>query len=179
MVSLAAHLVQCLPEVLNSRPYQPSVGLNLRFSRPPCPDAAAQAFEVRPLSGKAWHEVLVLGQLHLQTAFAGLGPRGKDVEDQRGTVDDLDVLVEGPFEVALLRWRQLVVADDRVDALGLDDGLQLFQLAFAQVMMGWLAEVLREIADNHGARSTCEFREFCERGRLWQCLAHSVDMGAQ
>jgi hypothetical protein len=46
---------------------------------------------VAPLAGESRQEVLVLRQLNLKAALAGLGTFGEDVEDKRGAVEDLDL----------------------------------------------------------------------------------------
>jgi hypothetical protein len=56
--------------------------------------------------------VLQLGQLDLQLALVALRPQGKDVEDQRRTVDH--AAIELALEVALLRGRDVVIEDDDV-----------------------------------------------------------------
>jgi len=45
---------------------------------------------VAPLAGESRQEVLVLRQLDLEAAFAGMGTPSEDVEDEGGAVEDLD-----------------------------------------------------------------------------------------
>src|SRR4030067_155030 len=59
-------------------------------ARPPRADAAARALEVAPLPHEPRQRVRELGELDLELALARARPLGKDVEDQRGPVDDLD-----------------------------------------------------------------------------------------
>ena len=57
--------------------------------------------------------------------------RGEDVEDQLAAVEDLDL--ELLLEVAHLGGRQVVVEDDHVGVGGLDELLELLDLALADV----------------------------------------------
>ena len=94
---------------------KPAVGLDLRLARPAGADSAAETLKVRPLSGESREQVLVLGQLDLESAFPSLSPGSEHIQYQRSPVDDLSAY-EGVFEIALLARGQLVVADDRVYA---------------------------------------------------------------
>ena len=46
---------------------------------------------------------------------------GKDVEDERGAVDDLDVVTQDFFDIALLAGRKLIVKNDNRSACGNDE----------------------------------------------------------
>ncbi len=116
-----------------------AVGLDLRLARSAGADAAvhapgAQALEVRPQAAHPRQVVLELGELDLELALGRMGVVGEDVEDDRGAVDHGDV--ERRLEVALLARRELVVAGDQVGAGALDLGLQLGELAAAEVAVG-------------------------------------------
>ena len=68
-----------------------SVGLELRLAGAAGADGAFEPLQVAPLAGESRQEVLVLRQLDLEAAFAGLGASGEDVEDEGGAVEDLDL----------------------------------------------------------------------------------------
>src|SRR6185369_8982567 len=98
------------------------IGLDLRLTRtaqadaavaPTAPAAAAAlAGQGRAPAPQPGQEVLQLGQLDLGLALVAFRVLGEDVEDQRGTVDDLDV--DLVFERTQLGRRELAVADHRV-----------------------------------------------------------------
>ena len=62
----------------------------------------------------------MLGQLHLESALAGAGAPGKDVQDKSGAVDDLDA--QGIFQVALLAGGELIVGDEHIIIGGIFEG---------------------------------------------------------
>jgi len=116
---------------------------------------------VAPLAGESRQEVLVLRQLHLEAALAGLGTFGEDVEDEGRAVEDLDV--EGVFQMALLRGTELVVEDD--DGVVDSGALRLYlrQLAFADVVAGMDApQLLDGAGDDAGAGGIGEEGELIE-----------------
>jgi len=107
-----------------------AVGLQLRLSGPPGPDAGAEAAHLRSSTAKAGKAVPVLGELDLQHALLRVGMLGEDVEDQRDAVDD--VATERPLEVPLLRRGEVVVEDDDVDVEHLRLPDELPELSRAQ-----------------------------------------------
>ncbi len=70
-------------------------------------------------------------QLDLEMGLVGLGVSGEDVEDHLGAVDDFDL--EDPFQVSRLGRPQVVIEDDDVGFVGLDQFLELFDLARTNV----------------------------------------------
>ena len=93
------------------------VGLQLGLAGAAGADGAAAAacrlaHQMAPHAGKARQQVLVLGQLHLQLAFAGLGPVGKNIQDQSVAVNDpaLHDLLQRPG----LGWGDLVVEHQQI-----------------------------------------------------------------
>jgi hypothetical protein len=62
---------------------------------------------VRPGASQPWQAVLELRQLDLQCTFTRMGVAGKDVQDKRRTVDDLDLglFAKGALDLALLGGR--------------------------------------------------------------------------
>src|SRR5690606_38649741 len=53
--------------------------------------AATLSRKMSPLARKAWQTVFVLGEFDLKRALPRLRVLGKNVEDQRRAIDDLDV----------------------------------------------------------------------------------------
>ena len=72
--------------------------------------------EMGPGARQPGQTVFVLRQFDLDRAFARAGVARKDVQDQRGTVEHLDLIAEGFFQLALLARGKLVVEDDQVCA---------------------------------------------------------------
>ena len=60
-----------------------------------------------PHAGEAGEEILELGEFDLQSALAGAGSGGENVENQLAAVDDL--AVGDFFEIPALRGRKLIV----------------------------------------------------------------------
>ena len=148
-------LVQAAAQDRDAVARQPAVGLDLRLARASGADAAdaaagAETLEVRPQAAHAGHVVFELGQLDLHLALGRVRVAGEDVEDHRGAVEHRDV--ELGLEVALLARRQLVVGDDEVRVGLLEQGLELVDLARAQVVVRVrLVELLGQLADRRDA----------------------------
>ncbi len=144
-----------------------AVGLDLALARAPGADAAvhaagAEALEVGPEPPHAGHVVFELGQLDLQLALGRVGVVGEDVEDHRGAVDHRHA--ERRLEVALLARRQLVVAGDQVGVAGGDLGLQLVELAAADVAVGvGLLALLHGLAGGRDAGGAQQLLQLGER----------------
>src|SRR5882672_207241 len=80
-----------------------TVHLQFRFTGAASANAAGQTRERGILSGNQTRQkVLQLGQLYLDLAFARLGTLRKNIEDELGTIDDLQVSSFG--KRADLRW---------------------------------------------------------------------------
>ena len=118
--------------------------------------------KVGPEAGQPRHQVLELGQLDLQLAFAGARALGEDLEDQRGAVEQL--ALEDLLQVAALGAGQLVVEDDGVHLLLLAVPGELLRLARADVgaRMRRL-QLLRAVAHDLRADRAGQFGEFVER----------------
>ena len=87
---------------------------------------------------------------------------GEDVEDHRGAVDHRNV--ERRLEVALLARRELVVAGDQVRVRRADLGLQLGELAAAEVAVGSGSGAnLDDLAGGRDAGGAQELLELGER----------------
>ena len=134
---------------------QAAVGLDLRLAGAPGADArrrrrGAEALEVRPQAAHPREVVLQLRELDLELALGAVGVVGEDVEDDRRAVDDRDAQLA--LEVALLTRRELVVARDDVGVGGLRGGLDLLDLARAQIgVRVRLVAVLDGLADDRHA----------------------------
>ena len=118
-------------ELLDPVPDQPAVFLELLLARAPHADAALVPRQVGPHPLEPGHRVFELRQLDLEMRLVRLRVGGEDVEDHLGAVDHLDL--ELLLEVARLGRAQVVVEDDDVGLLGLDDRLELLDLARADV----------------------------------------------
>ena len=125
--SAATDVLEAAFQPLDPPAHQAAVGLELRLSRAPGADPATEALQVRPLTGQPGQQVLVLRQLYLEPSLPSLGPPPEDVQDQRGTVQDLDGL-KRVLQLPLLVGGQLVVANQGVDALALGQEPQLLEL---------------------------------------------------
>ena len=147
---MPADLVQPLLEVVYPPSDEPAVRLDLRLAWPSRADAAAQPFQVAPLAGQPRQQVLRLGQLHLQRPFPASRVASEDIQDQRRTIDDLDVFLERVFQAALLRGRELRVADECVEGHLVAQTLDLLELPLANVGHGWRVEVLLHGPDHLG-----------------------------
>src|SRR5262249_59066752 len=129
--ALALELAQAPLEQRDAAARDAAVGLELRLARPARADAAAEALEVLPHPAHARQVVLELRELDLELPLGAHGVLGEDVEDQLRPVDHARLQVV--LEEALLRRVELVVDEE---ALGLavgERGLQLFELALADV----------------------------------------------
>ena len=92
-----------------------------------------------PEALQAGEHIAVLRQFDLRLGIGRLGAHGKDVEDERGAVQNLDL--EFALNIAELLGREFVVEDDHADfALGILFGndvlADFFQLALAHVGHG-------------------------------------------
>ena len=97
---LPPHLLDLPLECRYAISDQPPVRLQLGLSRTPRADPALQPLEVRPLAPQPRKYVLVLGQLHLETALLRTRVLSEDVQDQRRAVQHLDLKL--PFQRPLL-----------------------------------------------------------------------------
>lgn len=98
--------------------------------------AAALSLEVSPEALQAREHIPVLCQLDLRLGVGRLSAHGKDVEDKRRAVQNLDFQLA--FDVSELLGRQLIVEDDHGDfSLGVlfcfDEGAYLLELAYAEI----------------------------------------------
>ena len=124
-------------------------------------DAAGLAGKVGPEAGEAGQQVLELGKLDLEFAFAGAGALGKDIKDEGGAVQDL--ALEGFFEVAGLGGGKFVVEDDGIDVVIAAELGEFGGFAFADVGGGvGVFEFLGGGAGDFTAGGLGEFGELLE-----------------
>ena len=93
-----AHLLQLLLQPGDPLPDMPPVGFQLGFAGATGADTAALSGQVLAHAGKPGQQVLILGQLHLQSAFLGLGTLGKNIQNQGASVQHRHAhdLFQGP-----------------------------------------------------------------------------------
>ena len=130
-----AHVLKFLLQLLDLAVDVAAVGLELRLAGAARADRrrAARgrlAHEVRPHTGQARQQVLVLRQLHLQLPLARPGALGKDVKDQARAVEHAHA--EFLLQHAHLRRGELVVKHCEVAVVGEDQLPQLRHLALAE-----------------------------------------------
>jgi hypothetical protein len=75
--------------------------------------------------------MLQLRQFYLHLAFMALGPLGKDIKNETGSVNHPDL--QNPFKVTLLCWRQGMIENDDVEMLVLDSIRNFLRLARTDV----------------------------------------------
>ena len=117
----------------------------------------------------------MLRKLDLQPPLACLRPAREHIEDQRSPVDDLHV-IQCFLQIALLRGRELVVADDRIDAVALDVLENLVDLALADVGLRGLVEPLGDGARDAGAGAAGKLSQLLDRVSQGQRLPPAPDL---
>ena len=114
-------------------------------------------FKVGPETLEAGEHIAVLGQFNLSLGIGGLGTHGKNVENQRGTVQNL--YLQLCFDVAYLLGTQLIVENDHTYlALCISLALYIFFnfLKFALTYIGNLAGAGQTLCETfHGDCSGC------------------------
>ena len=90
-----------------------------------------------------------MGQLYLELAFVGTGVAAEYIQDQGGTVDDLDA--EACFQITLLGGGKLIVKDGHVSPQLVGQIHQLLQLALAQICRSIPVRPLADCSHNLGA----------------------------
>jgi hypothetical protein len=125
---------------------------------------ARLAGQVGPCPRQPGEAVLVLRQLNLHRSLAGAGVAGKDVQNERGAVDDLHLFAQCAFNLALLAWGEFVVEDDHVGPALQHRRLKFFQLARAdQRGRIWRVQPLGHLADHFQTSRVRQERELVER----------------
>ena len=83
-----ADLGQLLLQLGNSGPDVATIRLQLGLTRAPGANAAALPGQADSHTGQAGKQIFVLSQLHLEPSLCGLGPLGKDVQNQGAAVQN-------------------------------------------------------------------------------------------
>jgi hypothetical protein len=108
----APNLLELLLDVAHAAGYLPAIGFQLCFSRPARADAAAKLRHLHATAREPWKQILQLRKFYLELAFTRARMAGKDVEDQLRAIDDAGVQLA--LDVALLRWRKIVIEENDV-----------------------------------------------------------------
>jgi hypothetical protein len=95
------------------------------------PTATGLTRQVSPRTSQPRQTILVLGQLYLELALPGSRMLGKNVQNQTGPIEELDILTERFFEIPQLAGREFVIKDDHIAVQILAQIDQLFDLTRA------------------------------------------------
>ena len=166
-VPAAFEIRELASDAADALAHEPPVDFELGFSLAEArSDATAHAMccQMAPHATQARVEVLVLGELDLQTALATRCMQGKNVEDERRAVDDLYGLADDALEIALLRRRELVIEYDDVGMQVMHAPGELLGLAGADEGT-WIGRVepLGHRVDDLGTRRIGEALELGHR----------------
>ena len=151
-------------EAVDPPGHPPPVDLALGLTRAPGADAAGLLAEPGAHPPEPGQAVVEQGQLDLRLALRTVGVLGEDVEDHRRAVDG--GATQQLLEVELLGRCELVVEHDRVAVRLEGHGLQLVDLAPADVVGGvGRVPALDDPGDHVGAGGVDELLELVE-GRV-------------
>ena len=137
---------------------------------------AGLSLQMSPHTHQPRQQILVLGQLHLQAALLGLGPLGKDVQDQAAAVQHLysGHLRQHPD----LGGREVVVEDDHGGLFLLHHAPYLLHLALSDEAVGIrLLPALQNGADGLPSGGLYQSRQL--RQTLLVCVILPQHRGAQ
>ena len=104
-----------------------AVDLQFGFSGPPAPDSAGEPGHGRVFGHQPGQHVFQLGEFHLQFSLPCPGALGENVQDQLGSVNDLEVDTVG--ERADLGRVQILVENDEGHGLAERQDRQVLKLA--------------------------------------------------
>ncbi len=128
--------------------HEPAVDFQLLFAGAARADsgrsAAGNALEMAPHLRQARIGVLHLRQLDLKLRFGSVGARGEDIEDQFGTIEDLDPLaarradgfIDQFLQLADLAGGEIVVEENDVGSFFLGKLGNFHNLAAAEISGG-------------------------------------------
>src|SRR5438874_4901804 len=165
--ALLADLLDVPVELADAMANAPPVALELLLAGAAGAHACAQAREVATTL-EAGQEVMQLRGLHLQAALLGAGALSKDVENQLGAVDHLDI--ELALEVALLARGQFLVEDQQVEIGLVFQRVQFLDLALSQEERGIRFWAALRVGTNH---------DHASRSRQLAQLEHLLFHGGQ
>ena len=158
---MGADLAQASAEQRDPAVGEPSVGLELGLAGAARADAAAEPLEVLPHAPHARQVVLQLRELDLELSLGRDGVLREDVEDQLRPVDDAGR--QRVLERALLRRLQLVVDDQDLGGRIAVRGLELLELALADVAPRIGPDtMLDDLPDGRHAGGPCQLPQLRE-----------------
>ena len=134
-----AHVLQVRPEFVDLAVDVPPVRFQLGLAGALGPDRALAAgtrlaLQVGPHTRQTGQQILILRQLHLEPAFPGPGPLGKNVQNQAAPVQHLDA--QGLRQHPHLRGREIIVKNHHGGAAALAVRPDLLYLALANKTAG-------------------------------------------
>jgi hypothetical protein len=109
--AMPPHLFQLFPNVSHPSADIPTVHLKLGLtwtsetyatSTSPSSTAPGLAGKVSPRTSQSGQTILVLGQFYLELALSGSRMLGKNVQNQTGPVEKLDILTKGLLKIPQL-----------------------------------------------------------------------------
>ena len=174
LAPVRSHVLDLALQVGDMRPDLAPVNFQLALTGSAQADAASAASprctarlscEVRPHAGQPRQAILVLREFDLQRAFFGARVLRENIENQRGAVEDFDVLAaKRLLDLALLVGVQFLVKDQEVveDFLALRDDLAQLALADQSGRVD-SPDLLRRLPDDADARGARQLREFVHR----------------
>ena len=128
-LALPVDALQPLTHGLDAHAEHPSVQLDLLFAGAAQANAAPLPVQMRPTARHAGARMIQLRQFDLQLAFPGARPIGEDVQDQ---FRPRHYPAAKPLlQIALLRWRRVVIDDEEVRLRGPHQAGHFVQLARA------------------------------------------------
>ncbi len=171
-LSMRADLLQLILQMRDAPPDHAAVGLQLRLAGAADADAsrssagapAGLAGQVGPGPRQTRQPVFVLGKLDLERSLPRMGVLGEDVEDQRGAIQQFDVVAEDLLELALVTGGELIVEEDDVGGQLVNPlpYLPRFPRSHKRGRMG-MHERLHLIPDNDHARRVGQALKLCQR----------------
>ena len=119
--------VETQPQLPDPDRKQTSIGLQLGLTGTTHTDPAALPFEMRPAANQSRRQMLQLGQLDLQLTLVRACALGKDVENQRCSVEHRNA--EGTCEITFLHRRKTMIEEHHAGLGRLDTRGDLIDLA--------------------------------------------------
>jgi hypothetical protein len=146
-LAAAAHPLDIALELANTAGNATAVRFELGFSGAASADSAAQPGERCALPGETRQEILQLRELDLKPALCSARAPGKNIKNQLRPVDHLSI--EGPFEIALLGWREIVIDDHHIRVGGFRQVFNFAYLPLAEESGGIAVRTnLKQLADD-------------------------------
>ena len=162
-LALLTHRHEIAFDAIYALAHLPAIRFELRFTFTAAhTDATGLPRQVTPEAREAREQMLELREFDLKLAFPRASTLRKNVEDQRGAIQDFDL--EDFFQVAGLRRGKFIVKDGRVHAVLFAERGELASLALADVS-GRITRLdfLDSLAHDFTARAARQLGEFVER----------------